>query len=156
MWDRLSESALKAVALAGEEADLLGQPYLGDEHLLVGLARGREAVAAGLLVQAGLLLSDARAELRALQCRGLTPPPSPDVARVLRSLGIDVETVQHNLNTIFGGDAVAAMELPRRCCCSCAVRASMPTRCVNGCRSGCDRVRTPGTDKAAGTGLGAV
>ncbi len=43
MWDRLSPEAREVMSLALTESEQLGHGYLGDEHVLLGLLRGRPA-----------------------------------------------------------------------------------------------------------------
>src|SRR5918997_4356290 len=49
MFERLTQRARKAVVLAQEEARSLGHNYIGTEHLLLGLVRENEGVAARIL-----------------------------------------------------------------------------------------------------------
>jgi len=48
-------SAAATVGLAGEEAVRLGHSYIGTEHLLLGLLRARDGVAARVLAAAGVV-----------------------------------------------------------------------------------------------------
>jgi hypothetical protein len=57
----MSASAVAVMKLAGEEAERLGQDYIGDEHLLLGLLRHGGGPAAVLLIEAGATLTGARA-----------------------------------------------------------------------------------------------
>ena len=58
---RVSPEARAAVQLAGEEAKALGAVQLGSEHLLLGILRAGDGVAAGALRAAGVTLDNARA-----------------------------------------------------------------------------------------------
>jgi ATP-dependent Clp protease ATP-binding subunit ClpC len=69
--------------LAGEEAGRLGQDYIGDEHVLLGLLRYGGGPAAALLAEAGATLAGARAELASMRARGLTPGPHPGSPQLL-------------------------------------------------------------------------
>jgi len=42
-WDRLTPAARQVMGLAAEESEQLGHGYLGDEHVILGLLRGRRA-----------------------------------------------------------------------------------------------------------------
>lgn len=53
MFDRFSDRARRAVVLAQEQARLLDHNYVGTEHLLLGLLREGEGVAAQVLVKLG-------------------------------------------------------------------------------------------------------
>ena len=55
--------AKKVLELASEEARSLGHPYIGTEHILLGLLREHESVAAQVLVNLGLKLEDVRSEI---------------------------------------------------------------------------------------------
>ncbi len=46
MWQRFTERARKAVFYAQEEAGLHGENYVSTEHLLLGLIREDDSVAA--------------------------------------------------------------------------------------------------------------
>src|SRR3954469_7072596 len=58
---RVDPEARAAVQLAGEEASALGAAQLGSEHLLLGILRAGDGVAAAALRAAGLTLAGARA-----------------------------------------------------------------------------------------------
>ena len=60
--------AKKVLELAMEEADDLGHNYIGTEHLLLGLIRERQGVAATVLQDLQLKLEDVRAEILELLC----------------------------------------------------------------------------------------
>jgi len=66
--------AKKVLELASEEARALGHPYIGTEHILLGLLRENESVAAQVLINLGLKLEDVRAEI--LDLLGATDPSS--------------------------------------------------------------------------------
>jgi ATP-dependent Clp protease ATP-binding subunit ClpC len=55
--------AKKVIEYALEEARNLNHDYIGTEHLLLGLIREQEGVAAQVLMNLGLKLSDLRAEV---------------------------------------------------------------------------------------------
>jgi transposase-like protein len=58
---QVSPEARAAVQLAAEEAEALGAVQLGSEHLLLGILRAGDDVAAGALHAAGVTLENARA-----------------------------------------------------------------------------------------------
>lgn len=91
--------------LAGvEEARRLGHDYVGTEHVLMALARGREGAAARLLCELGVT---AEAVERALARR--LPDASPAARidpRALAALGIDLEAVRERLEQTFGAGAL--------------------------------------------------
>ena len=108
MWDRLSPAAREVMSLALTESEQLGNGYLGDEHVLLGLLRGQASRASSLLRGHGLDLASARAELQRLSAAGLMPCSRADDAAALRAVGIDVEAVRQRLVTAFGAEAVGA------------------------------------------------
>src|SRR5918996_1644042 len=50
MFERFTERARQVVVLAQEEARTLGHNYIGTEHILLGLVRENEGVAARILL----------------------------------------------------------------------------------------------------------
>jgi ATP-dependent Clp protease ATP-binding subunit ClpA len=56
----LSDTAKRALALAAEESERLGNHHIGTEHLLLGLLREEGSLAADILTELGLRLADAR------------------------------------------------------------------------------------------------
>lgn len=64
----LTPRAKKVIELAVDEATLLKHQYIGTEHILLGLVREGEGIAAGVLVSMGVKLEQVRAEtLKVLQ-----------------------------------------------------------------------------------------
>jgi len=59
----LSDGAKRALSFAAEESDLLGNRHIGTEHLLLGLLREENSIAAEVLYERGLRLSDIRKDL---------------------------------------------------------------------------------------------
>jgi ATP-dependent Clp protease ATP-binding subunit ClpA len=59
----LSEEAKRALSFAAEESETLGNRHIGTEHLLLGLLREENSVAAEILYERGLRLSDIRKDL---------------------------------------------------------------------------------------------
>jgi ATP-dependent Clp protease ATP-binding subunit ClpA len=99
-----SPATVQVRQLAEAERVRLGHPYLGDEHVLLGvLAHGANAGAA-LLVERGIDLAAARARIaRIVDEAG---PVARDDAAVLREFGIDVAQMRRQLETTFGTLAV--------------------------------------------------
>jgi ATP-dependent Clp protease ATP-binding subunit ClpA len=91
-----------------EESEQLGQGYVGDEHVLLGLLREEAGDASSLLRAHGLDLAGARGELQRLVAAGLTPRSRTDDVRALRAVGIDVDNVRQRLVATFGAEAVGA------------------------------------------------
>src|SRR3989442_8288307 len=59
-FDRFNDRAKRTLALAQDEAIRFNHNYIGVEHLLLGLIREGEGVAAGVLNSLGVDLSKAR------------------------------------------------------------------------------------------------
>jgi len=63
MWQRFTERARKVVFYAQEEAGRLGENYVSTEHLLLGLVRENDSVAARLLDRMSIPLGRIRSEI---------------------------------------------------------------------------------------------
>jgi ATP-dependent Clp protease ATP-binding subunit ClpA len=74
MFERFTERARRAVVLAQEEARKLDHGYIGTEHLLLGLVREGEGVAAKALESLGISLTAVRERVVASVGRGERPP----------------------------------------------------------------------------------
>jgi ATP-dependent Clp protease ATP-binding subunit ClpC len=59
----LSDGAKRALSFAAEESELLGDRHIGTEHLLLGLLREENSIAAEVLYARGLRLPDVRQDL---------------------------------------------------------------------------------------------
>src|SRR3989338_8482382 len=66
MFNRFTERARKVIILAKEEARRFNHDYIGTEHLLLGLIREGEGVAAAVLQKLGLDLETIRIEVEKL------------------------------------------------------------------------------------------
>ncbi len=82
MWQRFTERARKVVFYAQEEAQKFGEGYVSTEHLLLGLVRDEDSVAARVLDKLGVSLERVREEVekqlpradrRTVQEMSLTP-----------------------------------------------------------------------------------
>ena len=74
MWQRFTERARRVVFFAQEEANNLGGNHVSTEHLLLGMTRENDSVAARILVSMGISLSRIRLEIERQVARGDTPP----------------------------------------------------------------------------------
>lgn len=63
MFERFTEPARQVVVLAQDESRALGHDFIGTEHLLLGLLRDEEGIAARALGQLGVTLSSAQAQV---------------------------------------------------------------------------------------------
>src|SRR5689334_23805775 len=71
MWQRFTERARRVVFFAQEEAARLGENYVGTEHLLLGLVRENDSVAARLLTEhLAIPLESIRAAVESQVTRG--------------------------------------------------------------------------------------
>src|SRR5579864_7477163 len=70
MWQRFTERARKVVFFAQEEAGRLGENYVSTEHLLLGLVRENDSVAARILDRLGVSLGRIRSEIERQVTRG--------------------------------------------------------------------------------------
>jgi len=60
VFERFSDQARHVLVLAQEEARLLNHSYIGTEHVLLGLVRASEGLAAEALTQMDISLEAAR------------------------------------------------------------------------------------------------
>ena len=70
MFERFTDSARQVLMLAREEAELLNHSYVGTEHLLLGLLRGGNGIAAKALESFGVSLEGVRHQVRAVVGEG--------------------------------------------------------------------------------------
>jgi ATP-dependent Clp protease ATP-binding subunit ClpC len=63
VFERFTERARQAVVLAQDEARALKHNYIGTEHLLLGLLREKEGLAARVLESLGVSVAEARAQV---------------------------------------------------------------------------------------------
>ena len=66
MFDRFTMHARHSIGYAQEEAKLMHSPYVGTEHLLLGLIREPEGVASEVLVNLGMTVDALRNKIREL------------------------------------------------------------------------------------------
>jgi len=66
MLERFTDRARQVVVLAQQEARALGHDYIGTEHILLGLVREGDGVAAQVLIGAGMDLDRARRQVTEL------------------------------------------------------------------------------------------
>jgi ATP-dependent Clp protease ATP-binding subunit ClpC len=93
MFERFTEPARRAVVLAQEEARDLGHDYIGTEHILLGLLRETQDVAAQALEALGVGLDAARREVREIAGQGdrsKLPSHIPFTARTKKVLELSL------------------------------------------------------------------
>jgi ATP-dependent Clp protease ATP-binding subunit ClpC len=130
MWQRFTERVRKIIRYAQDEAQRLGDSYVGTEHLLLAITRDADCVAARVLERMGVNLARLRAEIeRELKAnpfaiRPLPPEevmPSHKVSKVMelaydeaRQMGASYVGTEHILlGLIREGEGMGAMILRR-------------------------------------------
>ncbi len=66
MWEPFTERARRSIVLAQEEAQRLGNNYIGTEHILLGIISEGESLAAKVLETLGVNLAKVRQEVEAI------------------------------------------------------------------------------------------
>ena len=99
-FHKLTEHAHQAIALAHEEARRLDQPYVGTEHLLLGLLGDSDGVAARSLRYLGIEPVSVRAAVEFIFGRGKAAVEgetemSPVAARVLKRAANEARRLNH-------------------------------------------------------------
>jgi ATP-dependent Clp protease ATP-binding subunit ClpA len=103
VFDRFTNLAKRSITLAQDEAMDLGYDFIGTEHLLLGLVRLGQGLAAPVLAEAGITPDRVRAEaLRSLTAAGITATAGQDAAAALATIGIDVEEIRRRADDTFG------------------------------------------------------
>ena len=124
MFEKFTDGARKVMVLAQEEARKLGQMYVGTEHILLGLIREEDGIAAQALKKLDVTYDDALEQIKqvAEQPGEATPaghiPFTPRAKRVLESalremlsLGQSYIATEHLLLGILREGNGVAMEL---------------------------------------------
>lgn len=123
MYARFTERAQKVLALAQEEASRLNHPGVGTEHILLGLIREGEGIAAKALQMLGVQADKVQQEIERMVGRGQTPVTAmtytPRAKKVIelsideaRKLGHSYVGTEHLLlGLIREGEGVAARVL---------------------------------------------
>ncbi len=103
MFERFTSLSREVVVGSRAEAEALGHRPVGTEHLLLGLLRAEDGVAAGVLRRAGLDAVKVRDEVRQRVAAGMGREPD---AEALRSIGIDLDAVRQHAEQSFGPGAL--------------------------------------------------
>src|ERR1700720_2793440 len=74
MFERFTDRARRVAVLAQEEARMLRHDHIGTEHILLGLIRQGEGVAAKALESLGISLDAVRQEVEEIIGRGQEKP----------------------------------------------------------------------------------
>jgi hypothetical protein len=101
VFERFTEHGRQAVVLAQEEARLLSHNYIGTEHVLLGLIREQNGIAAAVLESAGVTLDRVRETVTAIVGRGEEPssgqiPFTPRAKRTLEAAGHESLRLGHS------------------------------------------------------------
>jgi len=125
MFNRFTERARKVIILAKEEARRFNHDYIGTEHILLGLIREGEGVAATVLQKLGISLENIRLEIEKLVQPGPTTqiigdiPFTPRAKKALELAAEEARALGHNyigtehllLGLIREGEGVASQVL---------------------------------------------
>ena len=108
----LTPRAKRVIELAVDEARRMSHHYIGTEHLLIGLMREGEGVAAGVLESLGVTLDKVRAETQRLLSQSISPgqqqgrgsSASSTRTPILDQLGVDLTALARNdkLDRVWG------------------------------------------------------
>ncbi len=99
MFERFTPAARQVVVRAQDEARDFAHPWLGTEHLLLGVLAQSDTDASAVLIDLGITLDSARATLGQLVGRGGFCERD---AAALRTVGIDLDQVRHAAEASFG------------------------------------------------------
>lgn len=123
-FDKFTERARKALSLSQEEAQRLQHNYIGTEHLLLGLIREDEGVAARVLLNLGVRLDEARQNIATIIGKGDQTVPgsiglTPRAKKVIELAVDEARTMNHHyigtehilLGLVREGEGVAALML---------------------------------------------
>ena len=125
MFNRFTERARKVILLAKEEAKRFNHDYIGTEHILLGLVREGEGVAAAVLASFGLTPDKIRIEVEKLVQPGPSTvisgdlPFTPKAKKVMELATEEARALGHNyigtehllLGLIREGEGVASQVL---------------------------------------------
>ncbi len=125
MFNRFTERARKVIILAKEEARRFNHDYIGTEHILLGLIREGEGVAATVLQKMGISLENIRLEIEKLVQPGPATqiigdiPFTPRAKKALELAAEEARSLGHNyigtehllLGLIREGEGVASQVL---------------------------------------------
>jgi len=104
MWQRFTERARKVVFFAQEEAGRFGENYVSTEHLLLGLVRENDSVAARILDRLGVSLGRIRQEIERKVSRGdgRLAPEMQLTPRARRVIDLAYDEARHLNNNYIG------------------------------------------------------
>src|ERR687886_65552 len=114
-FDKFTERARKVLQLAQEEAQRFNHNYIGTEHLLLGLVREGEGVAAKVLGNLGVELNKVRSAVEFIIGRGDRTVAgdiglTPRAKKVLESLGVSLDKVRSQVIYVLNQSAAYSQE----------------------------------------------
>ena len=120
MFERFTAAAREVVINAQQEARQLGHPYIGTEHVLLGLIHDPQSPTARLLRPAGVVPATVRTDIQRLVGDkfeidlSFTETDAEDAA-ALKAIGIDLAKVRAAIEESFGaGSLQLSRPSPRR------------------------------------------
>jgi ATP-dependent Clp protease ATP-binding subunit ClpC len=124
MFERFTDRARRSVVLAQEEARMLNHNYIGTEHILLGLVREGDGVAARVLESMDISVTEIRTRVEEMVGRGQAATPghipfTPRAKKVLELALREALQLGHNyigtehilLGLVREGEGVAAQVL---------------------------------------------
>ena len=109
MWDRFTERAKHVISTAREEASRLGSEYVRTEHILLGLCREPEGIAARALENLGVDIESLAMEIEQQVQRGNAVPSSDEIAftpRAKKVLELSVEEARRFNHSYIGTEHI--------------------------------------------------
>ena len=111
MFERFTERARRVVVLAQQEARMLDHNYIGTEHILLGLIREGDGVAAQVLAGSGVDLNRARQQvielLHGRSAKQASPSSGPladdDLVSRLASFAARLNAIEQRLSQTSSG-----------------------------------------------------
>jgi ATP-dependent Clp protease ATP-binding subunit ClpC len=109
-----SHATQRAMHFAAEEADRLAHAYIGVEHLLLGVLREDDAVAAPILHGHGVKLDKVRIAIETALAESPPVPGSPE--EVARHIGREIDQLKASLDSlaVVSADSSEAREIRQR------------------------------------------
>ena len=109
MWDRFTERAKHVISTAREEATRLGSEYVRTEHILLGLCREPDGIAARALENLGVDIESLAMEIEQQVQRGNAVPSSDEIAftpRAKKVLELSVEEARRFNHSYIGTEHI--------------------------------------------------
>jgi ATP-dependent Clp protease ATP-binding subunit ClpC len=162
VFERFSDRARRVVVLAQEEARMLNHDHIGTEHILLGLVREGEGVAARVLTALEIGLDDVRSEVEQIIGQGQSAPAAqiPFTPRAKKVMELSLrEALQlgHNyigtehilLGLVREGEGVGAEVLKKRGATLDGVRAHVVSLLSGEAGGSAEAAMTPAGEPAA-------